>query len=85
MRETRRLWISRTRPRKAPSALTARDYDAFATWFDETKVTEMPLIVCQMRFFNRWNDSVATQLESKPLRFSKDTRPQSHWQAGKHE
>jgi hypothetical protein len=35
-------------------------------------------------FLNRWNDTVATTLESSPLAFASETLAPSGWQVGKH-
>ena len=70
---------------QSPSALVQEDYDKAQKYFSETELTEIILIVCQMGFFNRWNDSVATKLEQKPLNFSRQALPESNWQPGKHE
>ncbi|NKB35619.1 MAG: carboxymuconolactone decarboxylase family protein [Gammaproteobacteria bacterium] len=69
---------------QSPSALEQSDYDHMQKHFSETEVCEILLVVCQMGFFNRWNDSVATQLEQKPRAFSEVTLPEQHWQIGKH-
>ena len=69
---------------QSPSALEQSDYDHIQKFYNETEVCEIILVVCQMGFFNRWNDTVATQLEQKPLAFSKAALPESNWQVGKH-
>ena len=69
---------------QSPSALEQSDYDHMQNYFNETEVTEILFVVSEMGFFNRWNDSVATTLEQKPLEFSKEKLPEEHWQVGKH-
>ena len=69
---------------QSPSALEQSDYDHMQNYFNETEVTEILLVVCQMGFFNRWNDTVATVLEPKPLAFSNEKLPEQYWQVGKH-
>ena len=69
---------------QSPSTLEQSDYDHAKQFFNETELTEIILVVCQMGFFNRWNDSVATTLEQKPLKFSQQALPEEHWQVGKH-
>lgn len=69
---------------QSPSTLEQSDYDGMQRFFNETEVTGILLVVCQMGFFNRWNDAVATKLEAKPLTFSKEKLPEKFWQAGKH-
>ena len=70
---------------QSPSTLEQSDYDHAKQFFNETELTEIILVVCQMGFFNRWNDSVATTLEQKPLKFSQLALPEEHWQVGKHQ
>ncbi len=70
---------------QSPSTLEQSDYDHAKQFFNETELTEIILVVCQMGFFNRWNDSVATTLEQKPMKFSQQALPEEHWQVGKHQ
>lgn len=68
-----------------PSGLDKPDFEEARKHFTETEVCEILMLVCGMGFWNRWNDSVATTLESNPLSFSKSNLPKAHWQAGKHD
>lgn len=69
---------------QSPSALEQDDYDHMQSRFTETEIINILLIVCKTGFFNRWNDSVATTLEPKPLSAAKTCLSNSRWQVGKH-
>ncbi|MEM8983954.1 MAG: carboxymuconolactone decarboxylase family protein [Pseudomonadota bacterium] len=70
---------------QTPSGLDKPDFEAASKHFSDTEIVEMLMIICQMGFWNRWNDSLATTLEPTPLAFSKATLPGTRWQAGKHD
>ncbi len=70
---------------QTPNCLERVDFEVAREHFNDTELCEMLLIIAQMAFWNRWNDSLATQLETTPLEFAKATLPAAHWQSGKHE
>ena len=36
-------------------------------------------------FLNRWNDTMATELEAEPLEFARQHLADNGWEAGKHQ
>jgi len=45
---------------------------------------EIIAVIAFYGFLNRWNDSLATELETSPLSFAQCTLAASGWSAGKH-
>ncbi|TVS13810.1 MAG: carboxymuconolactone decarboxylase family protein [Wenzhouxiangella sp.] len=54
-----------------------------AHW-SETQVVELLAAVCLYGFLNRWNDSLATDLEDAPRRLGEDLLSPGGWTGGKH-
>ncbi len=52
--------------------------------FSEPQIVELTAVVSLYGFLNRWNDSMATPLEEKPLEFAKKHLSGAGWEAGKH-
>jgi uncharacterized peroxidase-related enzyme len=69
----------------APAQAAQEDFDAAYEHFDEGQVVEIVASVALFGFLNRWNDTMATELEELPAVVAKDTLGQSFgWEAGKH-
>jgi uncharacterized peroxidase-related enzyme len=51
--------------------------------WDEGQIVEMLAVVGLFGFLNRWNDTMATQLEAPPMSFAA-ARYGTHWHPGKH-
>lgn len=66
-----------------PNQVTPEHHKDLNQYFTGGQVVEIVATVSIFGFLNRWNDSMATELEDKPLQFA-----QSHlsttWEAGKH-
>lgn len=69
---------------QSPSQVSAEDYSELRNYFSEREIVEMLFVICQFGFWNRWNDSVGTQLEVGPKSFSEATLPAEHWSLSKH-
>ena len=69
----------------APAEATPDDFAAVYKHFDEGQVVEIVASVALFGFLNRWNDTMATEIEELPAGVAKDTLGQSFgWEAGKH-
>jgi uncharacterized peroxidase-related enzyme len=69
----------------APAQATQEDFDEVYRHFDEGQVVEIVASIALFGFLNRWNDTMATELEQLPADVAKDTLGQSFgWEAGKH-
>lgn len=69
---------------QSPSQTEESDFIELRKHFTEREIVELLFVICQFGFWNRWNDSVGTRLESTPKRFSEDTLPEQHWSLSKH-
>ena len=67
-----------------PNAVTASDMDAARDYFSERQLVEIFAVVSLFGFLNRWNDSLATDLEGSPLAFAQRTLGDLGWGPGKH-
>ncbi len=69
----------------APSQATQEQFDELYKHFDEGQVVEIVASIALFGFLNRWNDTMATELEELPSQFAKATIGGSFgWEAGKH-
>lgn len=69
---------------QSPSQVGAEDYQELRKYYTEAEIVEMLFVICQFGFWNRWNDSVGTQLEAKPKDFAETALPEKHWSINKH-
>ena len=68
-----------------PNAATDEDFDELRRHFDEGQIVELVAAMAVMGFWNRWNDTVATQLEDGPRRYAEDHLTESGWVVGAHD
>ncbi|RMF32966.1 MAG: carboxymuconolactone decarboxylase family protein [Alphaproteobacteria bacterium] len=69
---------------EVPNRATAAHFDAARAHFSEAQLVEIIGIVALFGFLNRWNDSIATEIEDSPLAFAEAHLGPHGWQAGKH-
>lgn len=70
----------------SPAQTTAEDFAAAYEHFDEGEVVEIVASVALFGFLNRWNDSMATEIEELPAQVARETiGASSGWEAGKHQ
>lgn len=67
-----------------PNAVEDAHFEALREHFDADEIVEIVAIIATFGFLNRWNDTVATQLEDAPAEFARKTLGPSGWSAGKH-
>jgi uncharacterized peroxidase-related enzyme len=69
----------------SPAQATQEDFDEAYSHFDESQVVEIVASIALFGFLNRWNDTMATELEELPADVAKDTLGQRFgWDIGKH-
>ncbi len=68
-----------------PNAVTAADFARMRAHWDDGQIVEILGVVCLYGFLNRWNDSMATDLEDAP-RAAGDRylAGKTDWTGGKH-
>ncbi|MEK9645180.1 MAG: carboxymuconolactone decarboxylase family protein [Alphaproteobacteria bacterium] len=69
---------------QAPNAVTDADFEELRKHWDDGQVVEIIATISVFGFFNRWNDTMATELESNPLRFAEEHLSPAGWNVGKH-
>jgi uncharacterized peroxidase-related enzyme len=68
-----------------PNEASAADFAEAYKYFDEAQVVEIVASLALFGFLNRWNDTMATELEELPAAVANDTLAESFgWDAGKH-
>ena len=68
----------------APNAVTPDHMAALREHFSDRQCIEIVAVIALFGFLNRWNDTLATQLEDKPRAFAEETLATGGWQVGKH-
>ena len=67
-----------------PNAVTDEDFDRLREHWDEGQIVEILAAVSLYGFLNRWNDSMATDLEESPRKVGEKLLAQGGWTGGKH-
>ena len=67
-----------------PNAVTPQHFDDLREHWDEGEIVEMLAVIGLFGFLNRWNDSMATDLEDIPEAFAGSTIGAHGWEPGKH-
>jgi len=70
---------------QVPNSVGEAEFAELRRYFDEDQILEMVAVLALMGFLNRWNDTLATPLESGPRRFAECHLAASGWKAGKHQ
>ena len=69
----------------SPSQASQEHFDEIYKYFDEGQVVEIVASVSLFGFLNRWNDTMATELEELPKEVAKDVIGENFgWEPGKH-
>ncbi len=67
-----------------PNQAAQEDFDELSKHFDEGQIVELVASVALFGYLNRWNDSLATELEAHPSKVARNIIGASGWQPGKH-
>ncbi len=67
-----------------PNATTTQHFDDLAEHFTEDQIVELVAVISLFGWLNRWNDTMATDLEDEPLAFGAQHLASAGWEAGKH-
>jgi len=69
----------------APAQTTTEEFEELYKHFDEGQVVEIVASIALFGFLNRWNDTMATEIETLPAQVARDTIGRSTgWEPGKH-
>lgn len=67
---------------EVPNAATEQDFDQLKQHFDDEQIVEIVASIALFGFLNRWNDTMATEVEHLPAQVTKRVNPD--WVEGKH-
>jgi uncharacterized peroxidase-related enzyme len=67
-----------------PNAVSDADFTDLRKHFSDEEIVELVAVIAFFGFLNRWNDTLATELESNPLGFADRVLAASGWSVGKH-
>jgi len=67
-----------------PNATTPAHFEELRRHFNDAQIIEITATISLMGWLNRWNDTMATELEDEPLTFASDHLSNHGWEAGKH-
>jgi len=67
----------------SPNQVTPEHHAELKKHFTETQIVEIVAMISVFGFLNRWNDSMATELENEPLEFAQK-HLSKNWNPGKH-
>lgn len=66
-----------------PNQVTKEHHNDLEKYYTESQIVEIVATVSIFGFLNRWNDSMATELEDIPYKFAQE-HLSANWQPGKH-
>lgn len=69
---------------QVPNAVTDEHFADLRRHFDDGDVVEIMAVIAVFGFLNRWNDTLATDLEAQPAGAAHDHLAVAGWDAGKH-
>ncbi len=69
---------------QVPNAVTDADFAELKKHFDDDQIVEIVAVICLFGWLNRFNDTMATELEQKPRAFAEEVLTATGWTAGKH-
>ena len=67
-----------------PNQAGAEDFAELKRHFDDGQIVEIVATVALFGYLNRWNDTMATDLEAHPAKVAARTLGETGWEAGKH-
>jgi uncharacterized peroxidase-related enzyme len=68
-----------------PNDASEEDCSELKRYFDEGEIVEIVATIALFGYLNRWNDTMATQLEEFPSQVAERAIGEQGWAAGKHE
>ena len=70
----------------SPSQSSQEHFDELNKHYDENEIVEIVATISLFGFLNRWNDTLATEIEQLPAMVAKETIGKTfNWEVGKHE
>jgi AhpD family alkylhydroperoxidase len=69
---------------QVPNESEEQHFAALREHFSERQIVQIVAVISLFGFLNRWNDTMATQLESSPVEFAERVLAGGGWQVDKH-
>jgi len=69
---------------QVPNEVDRNHFEALQQHFNERQIVQIVAVVSLFGFLNRWNDTLATDLETQPTAFAESTLAKGGWRLGKH-
>lgn len=69
---------------KVPNETGESHFEALRIHYDERQIVQIVAVISLFGFLNRWNDTMATQLESAPIEFAETVLSDGGWSLDKH-
>ena len=69
---------------QVPNAVTDEDFAELRKHYSETQIVDIVAVIALFGFLNRFNDTMATQLETSPIEAGKRYLAERGWTLGKH-
>ena len=67
-----------------PNSVTDEDFTELKDYYTDRQIYEIVGQISVFGFLNRWNDTMATELEATPIKYAKEHLADSGWEIGKH-
>ena len=67
-----------------PNEASEADFAALRPHFDDGQIVEIVATIALFGYLNRWNDTMATELEALPARVASELIGERGWEPGKH-
>lgn len=67
-----------------PNATTPEHFADLKEHYSDAQIVEIVAVISLFGWLNRWNDTMATELEDEPLAFASGALASHGWQVGKH-
>ena len=67
-----------------PNSVTDEDFTELKKYYTDRQIVEIVGQISVFGFLNRWNDTMATELEATPIKYAKEHLADSGWEVGKH-
>lgn len=69
---------------QVPNAVTDADFAELHKHFTDDEIVEIVAVISLFGFLNRWNDTMATELEASPRTWAEEALAKDDWAVGKH-
>ena len=69
---------------QSPNEASDEDFTELKKHYSTEQIVQLMSVICLFGFLNRWNDTLATELESVPRNYAEKVIAQNGWEVGKH-